>query len=127
MSLTKIKVFKFTILHEGLDLELEIEKIINNFFANVNNIYVDHSAIVLYSDKDVNGKVRIAKKEIIVNIIYKDLNVKDLSITKVSKKVQAVVKKEIEEEKINSPNVQTGFDKKADGFKKKIKQIDPPF
>ena len=114
MSVTKHKTFKIKISDDGkLTLDRAAQNTINNFLAESNNVYVNHSTSILTEDIEEYGSIITLNRFLVISLVYKDLEGTPMSLTKVSKKTKAVIQKEIETgKKITEPALTTEFEKK---------------
>jgi hypothetical protein len=121
MSVTKHKIFRVKISQDsGQSFDETIQKEINSFLFESNNIYVNHSTSVLTEDIEEYGQNKTINKFLVISLIYKDLNDTEYNLNKTSKKLKTVVSREIETGRIlTEPSVETDFDRE-------IKQIQTP-
>lgn len=122
MSVTKHKTFKVKISDDGkLTLDRATQNTINKFLEESNNVYVNHSTSILTEDIDEYGSTKTLNKFLVISLVYKDLAGTPMSLTKVSKKTKAVVRKEIETgNKTTEPALTTEFEKKIRQLTKAI-------
>lgn len=113
MSVTKHQIFKIKLSNDGkFNLDKAVEKKINDFLAQPNNVYLNHSITILSEDIVEYGDSKTVNKYVLVSLIYKDLRATPLDIEGVSGDVQETVKKEIETgSKMDEPILETNFDK----------------
>lgn len=121
MSVTKHKIFRVKISKDDkLSFDQNIQKEINSFLFESDNIYVNHSTSVLTEDVEEYGQNKTINKFLIISLIYKDLNDTTYSLKNTSSKVKKVVSKEIETGHILSePNIETDFDKEVKAIKRR--------
>jgi len=113
MPITKHKIFKVKISDDGkFTISKTIEKTINDFLSEPNNVYVNHSLTTLTEDVDEYDNIKTICKFVLISIIYKDLDTTSLNVTSTSKKVKQTVYREIESgNMIEEPNILTDIDK----------------
>jgi hypothetical protein len=121
MSVTKHKIFRVKISQDDkLSFDQNIQKEINSFLFESDNIYVNHSTSILTEDVEEYGQNKTLNKFLIISLIYKDLNDTTYSLKNTSNKVKKVVSKEIETGLILSePNIETDFDKEVKAIKRR--------
>ncbi|MDQ3130109.1 MAG: hypothetical protein M3Q99_05035 [Acidobacteriota bacterium] len=121
MSVTKHKIFRVKISQDDkLSFDQNIQKEINSFLFESDNIYVNHSTSILTEDIEEYGQNKTINKFLIISLIYKDLNDTTYSLKNTSNKVKKVVSKEIETGHILSePNIETDFDKEVKAIKRR--------
>ncbi|MCY7345556.1 MAG: hypothetical protein LH614_04980 [Pyrinomonadaceae bacterium] len=121
MSVTKHKIFRVKIFQDDkLSFDQNIQKEINSFLFESDNIYVNHSTSILTEDIEEYGQNKTINKFLIISLIYKDLNDTTYSLKNTSNKVKKVVSKEIETGHILSePNIETDFDKEVKAIKRR--------
>ena len=112
MSTTKHKIFKIPLSEDGkYTLDENIQKSIDTFLVDPNNIYINHSISILSEVIVKYGDPKTINKFVLVSLIYKDLKGTSLDLTKASKKVKIVVSKEIEKgTMIEEPQISTSFE-----------------
>jgi hypothetical protein len=120
MSITKHQIFKVGF---SQDESLELDKIasdkINDFLADPNNIYINHSICVLSESVERYGNIENANRFIVVSLIYKDLNETALDLSTASPAVKQVVRRGVKtDNKIPKPMLETEFDKVISRIKK---------
>jgi GTP-binding protein EngB required for normal cell division len=122
MANTKHRIFKIPILNQhDFKLDEKVEQSINDFLADPNCVYVNHSITVLSNTVDEYDTPKLMNRFVLISLIYKDLNETAYKIDKVSTKIQKVVRKSFEEQtEVVSPNIETEFEKKM----KAIKPVD---
>ena len=115
MSQTKHRLFKVGISDDGkFSFDSSVEKQINDFLAESNYVYINHSITTLTEDSDKFGNTITVNRFLALSLIYKDLNSTSFDLTGTSKKTQKVVKKEMEKgDKLNNPVPETDFDKEV--------------
>lgn len=120
MSVTKHKIFRVKISQDNnLSFDQNIQKEINAFLSESDNIYVNHSTSILTEDIEEYGQNKTINKFLVISLIYKDLNDTTYSLKNTSKKVKKVISKEIESGQILSePTIETDFDKEIKAIKK---------
>lgn len=113
MSITKHKIFQIKISEDNkFSLDGSIQKEINSFLSDSNNIYVNHSTSVLTQDVEEYGQNKTINKFLVISLIYKDLIETEYNLSNASKKIKKVVSKQIETgQTINEPNIETDFDR----------------
>ena len=123
MSVTKHKIFRVKISQDNkLSFDETIQKEINRFLSESDNIYVNHSTSILTEDIEEYGSTKTINKFLVISLIYKDLNDTALSLKNTSNKVKKVVSKEIESgQTIKEPNIETDFDKEIRALREKLK------
>jgi ABC-type uncharacterized transport system ATPase subunit len=127
MTKTKHKFFKIALLNQAtFDLDKKVEQSVNDFLADPNFVYVNHSITVLSNTIDENDIPKLMNRFVLISLIYKDLKDTTYKLDKVSPKVQNIVKKSFEEsgEVINS-NIETEFDKKMKSISEASKIQEP--
>lgn len=124
MSVTKHKIFKLKVDSENnFGIDATTEKVINDFLAEPNYVYINHSITTLTEDEDVIGAVRTFCRFIAISIIYKDLNASNLNLNEVSEKAKDIVHKEIKEgDDIPEPQIETRLDKEIKEMRKNIEK-----
>jgi len=113
MPITKHKIFKIKVSDDGkLTISKTIEKTINDFLSEPNNVYVNHSVTTLTEDVDEYDNIKTICKYVLISIVYKDLDNTSLNLKGISKKTKETVHREIESgNPIKEPNIITDFDK----------------
>lgn len=121
MSVTKHKIFRVKISQDDkLSFDQNIQKEINSFLFESDNIYVNHSTSILTEDIEEYGQNKTINKFLIISLIYKDLNDTTYSLKNTSNIVKKVVSKEIETGHIlGEPSVETDFDKAVKAIKRR--------
>ncbi len=121
MSVTKHKIFRVKISQDDkLSFDQTIQKEMNTFLSESDNIYVNHSTSILTEDIEEYGQNKTINKFLVISLIYKDLNDTAYSLKNTSKKLKNVVSKEIETGQILSePSIETDFDKEIKAIKKR--------
>lgn len=113
MPITKHKIFKVRVSDDGkFTISKTIEKTINDFLSEPNNVYVNHSVTTLTEDVDEYDNIKTICKFVLISIIYKDLDSTTLNVKSTSKKVKETVHREIESgNPIDEPKILTDIDK----------------
>ena len=113
MPITKHKIFKIKVSDDGkLTISKTIEKTINDFLSEPNNVYVNHSVTTLTEDVNEYDNIKTLCKYVLISIVYKDLDNTSLNLKGISKKTKETVHREIESgNTIKEPNIITDFDK----------------
>lgn len=113
MSTTKHKFFKIRVSEDGkFTISKTVEKTINVFLSESNNVYVSHSLTTLTEDVEEYDNLKTLCKYVLISIVYKDLNSTSLDSKGTSKKIKKAVQKEIElDHSIEEPDVLTDIDK----------------
>ena len=121
MPTTKHKIFKINVSDDGkFSISKTVEKTINAFLSEPNNIYVNHSITTLTEDIEEYDNLKTVCKYVLISIIYKDLDNTSLSLKGTSKKIKDIVQREIESGKpIEKPNISTDLDKEVIEFESK--------
>lgn len=121
MSVTKHKIFRVKISKDDkLSFDQNIQKEINSFLFESDNIYVNHSTSILTEDIEEYGQNKTINKFFVISLIYKDLSDTAYSLKNTSSKVKKVVSKEIETGHIlGEPNIETDFDKEVKAIRRK--------
>ena len=115
MSVTKHKIIKIPILSED-DFAMEELSIqaLNEFLGDSNVVYLGHTICIATRDSRIYGSTITKNSHLIVSIVYKDLAGTAVDLSKVSRKVKEVVRREVAEgEQFAEPEIMTEFDKKA--------------
>jgi hypothetical protein len=122
MPITKHKIFKLKIREDAkFSLDSSVEKEINDFLSTTNYVYINHSITTLSEDVETFGVSKTINRIVLISLIYKDLSETSFDLKNTSKKVQRVVKKEIEKDvEIEKPNIETDIDKQVQSFMDKI-------
>jgi hypothetical protein len=120
MSLTKHQIFKIGF---SQDKSLEIDKItsdrINDFLADPNNIYINHSICILSESVERYGNIENVNRFIIISLIYKDLNETAMDLSTASPVIKQVVRRGVKTDStIPKPMTETEFDKIVSKIKK---------
>lgn len=113
MPITKHKIFKVKVSDDSkFTISKTIEKSINDFLSEPNNVYVNHSVTTLTEDVDEYDNIKTICKFVLISIIYKDLDSTSLNVKSTSKKVKETVHREIESgNPIDEPKILTDIDK----------------
>lgn len=113
MPTTKHKIFKLRISDDGkFTITKAVEKTINSFLLDPNNVYVNHSITTLTEDIEEYDSFKTNCKYVLISLIYKDLNSTPLDVKTASKSVKSIVHKQIESgEIIDEPLIETEIDK----------------
>ena len=121
MSQTKHKIFKVKISDDGkFTISKAVEKTINDFLAESNIVYINHSVTTLTEDIEEYDNLKTICKYVLISIVYKDLDSSQFNVKTSSKKIKSIVHKQIESgEKIKEPNILTEIDKEINKFKSK--------
>lgn len=122
MPLTKLEIFKIKLSNDSkFTLDKTAQEKINLFLAEENNIYINHSTSIISEGIEEYGTAKTIDKFLVISLIYKDLNASDYDLKNTSKKVKAIITKEIESGiSIKTPNFETGFDKEIRQLTKAI-------
>ena len=128
MSQTKHKIFKIKISDDGkFTISKTVEKTINDFLAEANIVYVNHSVTTLTEDIEEYDNLKTICKYVLISIVYKDLDSSQFNIKTSSKKIKSIVHKQIESgEKIEEPEILSEIDKEINIFINKEKARDTP-
>ncbi len=121
MPVTKHKLFRIKINDDGkFTITKTVEKTINDFLADDNNVYINHSITTLTEDVEEYDNVKTICRYVLLSIMYKDLNSTILDVKKTSSKIKAIVHKQIElRNTIEEPPFQTEIDKEIIEFENK--------
>lgn len=113
MPTTKHKIFKIKVSDDGkFTISKTIEKTINEFLSEPNNVYVNHSVTTLTEDIDEYDNLKTICKYVLISIVFKDLDNTSLNLKGISKKTKEIVHREIESgNPIKEPNILTEIDK----------------
>jgi len=113
MPITKHKIFKIKVSDDGkFRISKTIEKTINDFLSEPNNVYVNHSITTLTEDIEDYNNFKTICKFVLISIVYKDLDKTSMNVKGISKRTKETVHKEIESgNPIKEPNIITDFDK----------------
>lgn len=125
MSITKHRLFKLKISDDSqFSFDNLIEKKINEFLSESNNVYLNHSITVLTEDIEQYGTSKNINKYVLISIIYKDLNSTPFDLKNTSKKVQNNIIKEIENGVIiKEPEYKTKLDSKIEEIEEKLSNV----
>ena len=128
MPITKHKIFKMKVSDDGkFTISKTVEKTINTFLSEPNNVYVNHSVAALTEDIDEYDNIKTVCKYILISIIYKDLDSTFLNLKGTSKKIKETVQREIESgNPIDEPEIITELDKEIIEFESKTKKENMP-
>jgi len=112
MSTTKHKIFKIKISDDGkFTISKTVERTIDSFLSNPNNVYINHSVTTLTEDINEYDNLKTICKYALISIVYKDLESSPLNIKGTSKKIKQTVQREIEKgNSIDEPNILTSID-----------------
>lgn len=121
MPATKHKLFKIEFNEDGkFNISKTVEKALNDFLANPNNVYVNHSVTNLTEDIDEYDKVKTICRYILISVVYKDLEATPLDVKVASPKMRNIIQKQIESGvPIEKPTIQTEIDKEIYNFENK--------
>ena len=113
MSVTKHKTFKLKIDSDTeFAISEAIEQEINDFLAQSNNVYINHSITTLTEDISKYDDIRTVCRYVLVSFVYKDLTGSSLDLQSTSEKIKKVVHKEIKGGKeLEEPSIETPIDK----------------
>ena len=128
MPITKHKIFKIKVSDDGkFTISKTIEKTINDFLSEPNNVYVNHSVTTLTEDVDEYDNIKTICKFVFISIIYKDLDSTSLNVKSTSKKVKETLHREIESgNPIDEPKVLTDIDIELMEIESKNAKENPP-
>ncbi|MEO9501592.1 hypothetical protein [Nonlabens ulvanivorans] len=128
MPTTKHKIFKIKVSDDGkFTISKTVEKTINEFLSEPNNIYVNHSVTTLSEDIEEYDNIKTICKYVLISIIYKDLDSTSLNLKGASKKMKETVQREIEsEDAIQEPDILTELDKEIKEIESKIEKENTP-
>lgn len=113
MPVVKHKFFKVKVKNgENFTVDQEIEKTINDFLANPNHVYKNHSIVIINKDTEKYGQVKTTPSYVLLSFIYSDLNETGLNLKTTSKEIQSIVHRQIDlGEEIPEPKIETFIDK----------------
>ena len=128
MPATKHKIFKIKVSDDGkFTISKTVEKTINEFLSEPNNIYVNHSVTTLSEDIEEYDNIKTICKYVLISIIYKDLDSTSLNLKGASKKMKETVQREIESgDAIQEPDILTELDKEIKEIESKIEKENTP-
>lgn len=128
MPITRHKIFKIKVSDDGkFTISKTIEKTINTFLSEPNNVYVNHSVTTLTEDIEEYDNLKTICKYVLISIIYKDLDSTSMNLKGASKKMKETVQKEIESgNAIKEPDILTELDKEIIEIESKIKKENTP-
>jgi hypothetical protein len=128
MPTTRHKIFKIKVSDDGkFTISKTVEKTINEFLSEPNNVYVNHSVTTLNEDIEEYGNIKTICKYVLISIIYKDLDSTSLNLKGVSKKMKETVQREIESgDAIQEPDILTELDKEIKEIESKIEKENTP-
>lgn len=124
MPVTKHKIFKIKVSDDGkFTISKTVEKTINTFLSESNNIYLNHSISTLTEDIEKYDNLKTVCKYVLISIVYKDLNNSSLNLKETSKKIKETVHREIESgNPIDEPHILTELDKEIIEFESKTEK-----
>lgn len=113
MSITKHKIFKLKLSNDAkFTITKTVEKTINEFLSDSNNVYVNHSITTLTEDVEEYDNLKTMCRYVLISIVYKDLNASPLDVKSTSKKIRSIVHKQVETgNEIPEPQIETEIDK----------------
>lgn len=122
MPTTRHKIFKIKVSDDGkFTISKTVEKTINEFLSEPNNVYVNHSVTTLNEDIEEYDNIKTICKYVLISIIYKDLDSTSLNLKGASKKMKETVQREIESgDAIQEPDILTELDKEIKEIESKI-------
>tara|TARA_B110000211_G_C13726132_1_gene398196 strand:- start:5 stop:403 length:399 start_codon:yes stop_codon:yes gene_type:complete len=128
MPTTKHKIFKIKVSDDGkFTISKTIEKTINEFLSEPNNVYVNHSVTTLTEDIDEHDNLKTICKYVLISIVYKDLDNTSLNLKGISKKTKETVQREIESgNAIQEPDILTELDKEIIEIESKTEKENTP-
>lgn len=128
MPITKHKIFKIKVSDDGkFTISKTVEKTINTFLSEPNNVYVNHSVATLTEDIEEYDNIKTVCKYVLISVIYKDLDSTSLSLKGTSKKIKETVQREIESgNPIDEPEILTELDKEIIEFESKTEKENTP-
>jgi hypothetical protein len=128
MPTTKHKIFKIKVSDDGkFTISKTIEKTINEFLSEPNNVYVNHSVTTLTEDIDEYDNLKTICKYVLISIVYKDLDNTSLNLKGISKKTKETVQREIESgNAIQEPDILTELDKEIIEIESKTEKENTP-
>lgn len=128
MPTTRHKIFKIKVSNDGkFTISKTVEKTINEFLSEPNNVYVNHSVTTLNEDVEQYDNIKTICKYVLISIIYKDLDSTSLNLKGASKKMKETVQKEIETgDAIQEPDVLTELDKEIKEIESKFEKENTP-
>ena len=128
MPTTRHKIFKIKVSDDGkFTISKTVEKTINEFLSEPNNVYVNHSVTTLNEDVEEYDNIKTICKYVLISIIYKDLDSTSLNLKGASKKMKETVQREIESgDAIQEPDILTELDKEIKEIESKIEKENTP-
>lgn len=128
MPTTRHKIFKIKVSDDGkFTISKTVEKTINEFLSEPNNVYVNHSVTTLNEDIEEYDNLKTICKYVLISIIYKDLDSTSLNLKGASKKMKETVQREIESgDAIQEPDILTELDKEIKEIESKIEKENTP-
>lgn len=128
MPITKHKILKIKVSDDGkFTISKTVEKTINTFLSEPNNVYVNHSVTTLTEDIEEYDNIKTVCKYVLISIIFKDLDSTSLSLKGTSKKIKETVQREIESgNPIDEPKILTELDKEIIEFESKTQKENTP-
>lgn len=128
MPTTRHKIFKIKVSDDGkFTISKTVEKSINEFLSEPNNVYVSHSVTTLNEDIEEYDNIKTICKYVLISIIYKDLDSTSLNLKGASKKMKETVQREIESgDAIQEPDILTELDKEIKELESKIEKENTP-
>ncbi len=118
MQITRHKLFKLKVSDDGkFTITKAVEKTLNNFLSDPNNVYVNHSITTLSEDVSDYGNIKTVCRYILISVVYKDLNSSSLDVKGTSNKMKKIVHKQLESgAPIEEPLILTDLDKEIIEF-----------
>lgn len=128
MPTTRHKIFKIKVSDDGkFTISKTVEKTINEFLSEPNNVYVNHSVTTLNEDIEEYDNIKTICKYVLISIIYKDLDSTSLNLKGASKKMKETVQREIESgDAIQEPDILTELDMEIKEIESKIEKENTP-
>jgi hypothetical protein len=128
MPTTRHKIFKIKVSDDGkFTISKTVEKTINTFLSEPNNVYVNHSVTTLNEDVEEYDNIKTICKYVLISIIYKDLDSTSLNLKGASKKLKETVHRAIESgNAIQEPDIMTELDKEIIEIESKIEKENTP-
>lgn len=128
MPTTRHKIFKIKVSDDGkFTISKTVEKTINEFLSEPNNVYVNHSVTTLSEDIEEYDNIKTICKYVLISIIYKDLDSTSLNLEGASIKMKETVQREIESgDAIQEPDILTELDKQIKEIESKIEKENTP-
>lgn len=113
MPTAKHKIFKIKLSDDGkFTVHKAIESAINEFLADSNNVYINHSITTLTEDVESYGSQKTVCRYVLISIVYKDINGTAFNVKRTSKQVKDIVHKEVESDsELSEPTIETEIDK----------------